>query len=464
MVVMAFPAWAAVELFAVGVDTPVAPAYINYTLNCEAIVTVDILPLDSAGVAGPAIFTDSAGVPGEKGQNTYLWPCVDSAGNLAPEGSYKAKITATNAPTGRDNTGAPNDVYRWDANIGLFKNWQRPAPVSEWGYYTYPIPLDSAGNPLPQIERITLPSDTNGATDETINGFYGVGVNHNTASLYYGRIYATHVTNQDIYMYDETGAFIGPMNDSAVTWMTSAPWDLSVADDDYVYVSDRTNMYVYCFSPDGELMSRSPATSNDRGMFASYDPVSTRTYVYVSNGTNIYQYNVQSDHLTWDPAIRWRCAPLNVGAESIYGMWVSPDQLTMYMSNRGGGGWTGLRRYKRTAVTNVFANDATWTNNFGAIPLADVEMGHDGTYLWASVSTSAGGIYKVNVATGAAVLQTNATGNITSWAFMLGRDAVGNVLCGFGKSSTTCQQVRGHVRAGRCYHQRSDHRRVRSYC
>ena len=444
MVVMAFPAWAAVELFAVGVETPVAPAYINYTLNCTSLVTVDILSSDAAGVltldtAGnplPPVYTELA-APGLKGKNTYLWPCIDTAGLMAPIGWYVAKITATNAPTGRTNTGAPNGLYRWDANIGLFKNWQRPAPVSEWPYYAYPIPLDSAGNPLPQIEVRSLPYDTNGATDETINGFYGVGVNHNTASLYYGRIYATHVTNQDIYMYDVDGTFIGRMIDDTVTWMTSAPWDISIAEDDYVYVSDRTNMYVYCFSPEGALKSRSPATTNDRGIFASYDPVSTRTYVYVSNGTNMYQYDVQADHLTWNPTIRWRCAPLDFGGESVYGMWVSPDQLTMYCTNRGGGGWTGLRRYTRASTTTRFANDATWTNNFGAIPLADVEMGHDGTYLWASVSTVGGGIYKVDVATGAAVLQTNTTTNIAAWAFMLARDGVGNVFCGFGKSSPT---------------------------
>jgi len=52
-------------------------------------------------------------------------------------------------------------------------------------------------------------------------------------------------------MYRGDGSFIRTMDDSTIYWGASAPWDAYVADDDYVYVGDRSSRLVYCFKPDG---------------------------------------------------------------------------------------------------------------------------------------------------------------------------------------------------------------------
>lgn len=421
LVAMAFPAYAAVELFRVGVENlgtgiPEAPAYIGYTINCTADVTVTILPATSAGVVtGAAVRTVTlTSVP--KGKHTFVWAGTKDNGSFAGVGYYTATVAASANPS------------RWDANIGLFKNWERPNPVHEWGY------RDSA-------DLVKMPADTANSPglDESIGGFYGIGVNNNTASPYYGRIYVPHQVNKQIYMYDVDGTYLGTMDTSAVGWFTSAPWDLRVADDDYVYCSDRTAMYVYCFKPDGSgLVSQSPTITNDRGMFVRTvkDVTSSEngyTYVFQTNGTQVWQIRLDANHV-WDAASKLGTNIINSVTDSLYGLWVSPDLKRMYVASRQGD-WTGVRKYTRTSVTGnwVYAN---WTVLSGTA-CADVELSADESYMWVTRSDgTASTMYKFSTA-GATTGTQLANYDIISWGFMLSRDAVGNVACTFGKSSST---------------------------
>lgn len=429
---LALPACATVELYRVGVQNPggepipQAPAFIEFTLNCTADVTVEILPSDSAGVptGADAVRTDDL-IGVEKGKKVHLWACIDDFGNPAPIGYYVAKITAT-------ADGTPIAPCDWDAIIGLFANYDKPSNV-ERDYHA----LDSAG-----VGIISLPYDS-ALRHNSVHGFYGIGINKDPDSVYYGRVYVPHQENKDIYIYDVDGAYLGKVNDGGVIWFDSAPWDCHVADDGYLYVTDRSAQQCHVFTPDGQTyLGVSPMTGYERASCVSVDPSTGITYLYVASGTMVYQLSLSADKSTWTDRGAWNSTviPENVGgaAGGLYGMWVSPDQHTMYITSLNGD-WAGVRKYTRGGTSGVFAQDGTFSASFpNSQECTDCTMGPDG-YLWVARHRYSGSgtgddnMYKLNASTGAIVAQYNTT----VYPFMLATDAVGNVGVTFGKDTAT---------------------------
>ena len=619
----------AVELFRVeakgggGGAVPTAPAYVDYVLNCKATVTVEILPSDSAGnrltwqastayallawveptvanghkykcttagtsastqptwptnpgeavVDGTVTWTEDGAVPVRtdvltdqlKGKHTHLWACVNDAGAMVPVGHYVAKLSASSSPT------------QWDANLGLYMNWQRPVPTKEYVYrnttgttwqastpyalLAWVVPTTANGrryrctaggttgateptwptNPGETVadgtvnwteDTVTLPIDTVGRTEGTVSGFYGIGVNNNVASPYYGRIYVPHNSNREISMYDVDGTFLGRMNDHDIIWFASAPWDVVVASDDLVFVSDRSAIKLYIFKPDGSdwISESTVTTTNDRAI--DVVKVGAVHHVLITSGLEVYDVKATVAYdtagnptgATWTPRVwLYNGAAIDGGGYGAFGMCANSDLTVIYQASLGapttgvrkweniGGTWTmnptwkakfypaawgtnwanypawqplttykindfvnktapNGRRYRCTtagtsaatepSATNIPANpwptgahptpgplghqtvtDGTvvWTaeGTMDDIQCSDVEIGHDGTYLWVTAfrggSTWEPSLYKIAVSDGALI----ATYDIINFGFMLARDAVGGIAMTFGKGTTT---------------------------
>ena len=436
-----------IELFDVkvqNVDTatvPQAPAFIEYATNAKATITVEILPSDSTGFP-----TDTAAVRTQtldnvpKGHHTYLWPCIlDDGVTMAPLGYYVARITATSTPTA-------TDISRWDAPIGAYINWQytgdprwKSQAKDEWAYRN----IDTAG-----ATYIMMPRDSATAQQDTRAGFYGIGINRNPNSQYYGRIYAGHKEARDINMYDVDGTFLGAMNDAGVTWMESSPWDMVIADDDYVYVSDRTQMVIFCFKPDGSgLKSKSGSITNDRAIGGGWIDTAGATHLFMSSGTIVYEVSVASDHTTWSA----RSTAYNPDSAEAYGMFIDSTQTIVYQAAIAGND-VGVKKWTKSGST--WTKSTSWgapKDTAGVLYVnrgcTDVDIeSYDSTgapaTLWVarhhygdagSLSGANGDMLLVNATNGRVLARYD----IAQYPYMICKDHVGNVLLGWGKDTTT---------------------------
>ena len=403
---LAVCAQARVEIYDIKASAYV-PAFIDYRLNCPADVTINILPSDAGGTpTGPAIKTLT--LTGQaRGFHRYIWLADVDLGGSAPVGYYVAELFAT------------SNQAQWNPIIGLYTNdnW-----TTEQGARPLPITPD-------------------------VEGFYGVAVNSNPASPYYGRIYATHKTQKEIYMYRPDGSYLGRMNDDAITWQASAPWDVTVADDGYVYVCDRSAMIIYCFDGNGNYISKSPTTSNHRAIFArtTSDGV---THLIYSGSTQVKKITVAANHTTWQTSPFGGNNLFLCSTGNDYGVWANADVSTIYVADIAGT-YNGVSKWNNLA--------GTWTNETtpfitGKTSATDVSLVDDATdFLWITRQVNrveddptttqnerVRALYKTNATTNATIQSANY--DIITWGLMNCNDRVGNVAITFGKSTATWAQ------------------------
>ena len=307
---------------------PKAPAFIEYTLNCTANITVEIYVWDDVNqVIGAKIRTDGP-TSQIKGPHTYMWPCIKDGGIPADEGLYVAKITAAASPTS------------FSKIIGTYK-YSDPTNEDKSGYWNPAVPDGW--------------------------GFYGVSINTNPASIYYGRIYAPNTNLQEIFIYDCDGAYLKTCDDAGIGWGGSAPWDTYVAADGYVYVTDRSASRIFCFTPDGAKTGTGEVTVSGEGAFyramcvrqfdsdADGDLSDEVTHIFHSNGEVIYHSTMNATHTEFSAMTQ--CAN---PADITWGVWASPDCGYLLICS-GGFQIEVVRKYNKGADFNTYANDATWS-------------------------------------------------------------------------------------------------------
>ncbi|MDH7482939.1 MAG: FlgD immunoglobulin-like domain containing protein [Armatimonadota bacterium] len=403
MVALALPGFAAVEIYQLKVPAaPSCPAFIFYTLNCPADVTIEILAYDtSAGTLGSVVRTANLGTQ-TRGKHMWIWPCTNDSGTKVPLGAYKARITAT------------ANQASWGPIIGIYKN-------DDWDTEYPPNPS------VPDAE-----------------GYYGIAINKNPNSPYYGRIYVCHKVQKEVFMYDPDGAFLGAMNDAGIAWGTSAPWDISIGDDDYVYVGDRSTPTIYCFKPDGSDWIRPangqlPVTTYYRAQFTRSS--GGTAYQYGSGSQYVRDNRVdEATHSNWTSYRNLYQVGVNAytTTTNAFGMWVSPDRSYLFQCYMPEGGCTNnfVTKWKLNADGYTYSRLPWQSPDLGNV--IDVDMGHDGTYLWvtrqAATGTAARGIYKLSTADGS-VLDSSL--GIISWGLMCATDPVGNVAVTYGKGTPT---------------------------
>ncbi len=402
-----------VEIYQVDIPTPQLPI-VTYTLNCQADVTIEILPSNQQGdPTGLPVKTESLSDQ-SRGKHTYLWPARKDDDTMAVPGTYVIRIKAT-ARRGQ-----------WGPIAGLYvhTDWDTEQP-------SWPLPY----------------APTN------IEGFYGIGISKNPRNPYYGRIYVTHVAQKDILMYDPDGSFVGEMDDTGIEWKKSAPWDLAVADDGFVYVADRTAECVYCFPPDGSCwLSKSPSVAFCRAMFARTEP-NGLTHVYVTGNEQVQEITVDADHTTWGerrPIYRTGRDP-TVNSTHVFGLWVSPDRTYLYqcyIPEEGcpNNGVTKWRLANSSKDPYARPHDGSYIRdqwqNAGIGPAIDIELSADGDFLWVTraINMELGKrtLTQVDAATGT-LLEDDF--GIVRYATMCATDAVGNIALTFGKDARSRGQL-----------------------
>ena len=341
LMAMMATAFAVPELYNVklaGTDLiPKAPAFIDYQLNCTANITVEIYKWDNdTQTIGDKIRTDGP-TSMSKGSHTYLWPCIKDGGIPADPGYYVAKITAAASPT------------TFSQIIGAYK-FSDPTNEDTSGYWNPGVPADGWG-------------------------WWKADINTNPKSDYYGRIYAANVNTGEIYMYDCDGSYLSTFNRSGIGWGSSAPWCVGVGQDGYVYVSDRSNTRIYCFTPDGSsyvltmdatftYFDVAQPDANVNGI--ADDP----TYIFQSSGGVVWVLTVAADHASYTSATA--CNP----TDAVFGVYVAPDLSYLFICEAGG----VVRKWvKGTGLT--YSRSGTWSCS---VPAAcwDVCESTDRTYLW----------------------------------------------------------------------------------
>lgn len=430
MAVMAMPSFAAVELHRVGVSSDVAPAFINYTLACKADITIEILPSDSSGVptGDPAVRTVTL-VDQSVGAHTYVWACTDDF-NQFVAGPYPrwfvAQITADSNPTA------------FTSNLGVWRadNMQDdPIP-------TYAFPGISG----------------------TMSGFTDIAINKNEGSPYYGRVYLPHHATGDVFMMDVDGTYLGKFN-RVGTWGSaiSAPWAICIAEDDLVYVADRTNMTVFVFEPDGQTQAAPKATGfgNTRGMYAVKDPVTGVTHVYQTgmNGIGIVEMRLKADRSGWEA----RRSVTQVLDGDPYGIWVAPDRSVMYLATKAGVVCPGVSKWTLNGDGYTYTRVLSGVGGFasGINEACGVAMGKDpitgDPVLWATrriayVHREAPEfptytIHMLNPVNGALIEpQVGHSGYPSlTYAGFIDTDGAGNVAAIWGYSSYTWPQTNAGV-------------------
>ena len=378
--VLAVPAYSIPELYKVSISGVGASAYVNYTLNCTADMTFEIFPCDSSGnITGAKVRTQTQSNV-TRGSHTYLWPCTKDDGSAADPGYYLCRLTASANPT----SFSPLFTSKAD-NPGLMYDSFIPIPMADiWGYY-------------------------------------GASINTNPDSPYYGRIYAGNANDKQVYMWDCDGTFLGALDDSGIGWGGSAPWDLYVARDGYVYVSDRSAQMVYCFPPDGSHWVSSGSGTYSNGMFVR-QTADDITHIYISSGFKIYHCAVSADYLTWTLPQEVADPP-----DSVSGLWVSPDRSYMYVCQNNG----DVRKWNKGSG-ETFTQDAVWscpvTNALDVCATPD----EDYLFIGRFVAASSGPIAKYPISGGSPIYY-----NGTPYVKGVQTDSVGNVLITYGKNSST---------------------------
>ncbi len=394
MLALALSAQAAVEIYGAKASQYV-PAFIDYTLNSQADVTIQIRPSDAGGTpTGAAVrtvtFTGLA-----RGFHRFIWLAEQDDASTAPMGYYVAELSATSTRAA------------WGPIIGPFTG--------------------------------VNPTVEGGSDPATTEGFYGTAVNcYPATGQYYGRIYAAHKTNKDIYMYGPDGTYLGKFQDEAISWGASAPWDVAVADDGYVYVCDRSMMFAYCFTPDGQFVSQSPTQTNHRAIFARKTP-DGKTHIYHSGGTVIKKMTVNADHVTWQTTPFGGNTLFAASGASNCGMWANADNTTVYVASNGGD-YNGVSKWN--LVSGAWVQDGAFAVG-PPTPAAGQQGTTDVTFvggavpsLWINrqVSSTYFPVRKSDPATNAMISEF---GSPLNWGLMISNDGVGNIAANWGHSTWT---------------------------
>lgn len=174
-----------------------APASVSYWLSGDATsVTVDII--DAATSAVVYTFPTITGVNATKGfhSGVVTWNGEASGGGTVTPGNYKIRATVVSDMSG----------------TSLRPLWEKPIPGDP----------DSGGWQI-----------------------YGIAINRNPDSPFYGRVYVGNYIAGDhtkaVHEFNPDGTEIGSLPEPAELFGGSGPWGLCVDADDHVYVSNRSN-------------------------------------------------------------------------------------------------------------------------------------------------------------------------------------------------------------------------------
>jgi|GEM_PF-1858564 len=223
--------WAGVAAYQLDAGTS-CPAHVSYWLSGDATsVTIDIIDANTGAVA--YTFPTITGANASKGfhSDVVTWNGQANGGGDVAPGAYKIRATVVAPGTG-SNTTKMAPIWESVSGTGASNGWR----------------------------------------------IYGIAMNNNPDSPFYGRIYVGNFQNDDgrtkaIWELNPDGTVIGTLPD--VGFVGSGPWGLCVDWDGDVYVSNRTDPTgIWRYHWNGTAWVASPkilGTTNDRYLGCSME-------------------------------------------------------------------------------------------------------------------------------------------------------------------------------------------------
>ena len=137
-------------------------------------------------------------------------------------------------------------------------------------------------------------------------------------------------------------------------------------------------------------------------------------------------------HTVWDNPVQIYRVGTRDG-DNAFGIWVSPDRSYLFQCYvpYSGDPNNGVTKWTRNP-DGTYSRTGWQNNSLGAV--IDVDMGHDGTYLWVTANTAAPAIYRLDAETGSVMDSMD----VVTWGLMCSADAVSNVAVTFGKNTPHC--------------------------
>lgn len=403
--------WGAIGVYKWAPNSPTpasVPVGISYMLNADAndttdgwSVKIEIVPY----AGGTPVRTWSFTYPDAnclKGihNNAVVWDGKNNNGLSVPQGTYKAIITAK-----RQQITGTNLVKLFEFSNGLF---------------------------------------------------YAIAVNKNPNSQHYGRIYVTY-KNQGVVIYEPDGTYVGTYN-GGVSWTAaSAPWSIAIDESDNVWVTDRTNKRLYCFTPDMQTKLYGPITiDNDRAVDV-YGPTSDikvldTACVTTAGPSGLYGRLIygSGDPGSMSSLTKWNTPVGNQDSfafqqpklyeESGVVKALVPARLGVAVDASGSTSWTGGALVKYNMPWTGGNPVEEWRNTNLTLGMA-VDITADGSTLWMCRNTSTDGdqfwalpLASAQTATSGTVTKYGMTGTgaITKRPQFFRIDPVGNIACTFG--------------------------------
>ena len=152
----------------------------------------------------------------------------------------------------------------------------------------YYAEIAALGRVVTKFSTIVGPVTGAGGDNSPKQRWYGIAVNTNPDSEYYGYIYVPDKAAKRVRAFHPDGEFAFDFDSVGTSfWGGSAPWGAWVDKDGLVYVGDRSKRKLHQFSAKGKLMASGSSGSYIRGVTGRNAPEGTE--IWISSETGLYR-------------------------------------------------------------------------------------------------------------------------------------------------------------------------------
>lgn len=259
------------------------------------------------------------------------------------------------------------------------------------------------------------------STPITFTGGAGVAFNKNISDrAYFGRLYATDLTDDVIKMFYPDGTFIRSTS-GGVTWGASAPYGIDIDTTSIVWINDRSNARTEIFDPELNYLFRITGGSNTR-MDICVTGDTTNGALYLIRGAATESQVNKSKIINGVPeGFQYIYDP---GHANLRGVLATQDNSTVYVANAYAPAPNGL--IQLTGSDYSYSQTAWTTSVDSAFAL---DFSPDGQYLWVATMDTVANVKKVRISDGAVVSSFQAG---TGAAGCIAVDPAGNIAVFYG--------------------------------
>lgn len=313
--------------------------------------------------------------------------CPSAQGKV---GVYEARVDGAQAPVQiscRLNSPADVTINIRDASTGALVRTLGPIQAEAAGLYTaacddtlpqgmYYGEIVAAGRPVTAFTPIIGPLSGTPGNDYVTRRWYGIAVNHNPDSPYYGYIYVPDKYSKRVSAFHPDGSFAFDFEKTGSFWGSSAPWGCWVDGQGLVYVGDRSGRKLHQFSADGKLLASGSSGSYVRGVTGR--DTEEGTEIWVSSEAGMFRIMCTPGNI--GPAAQAQKSGATLGA-GLYGAAASADGTQVLTAEVTEGPPSSVKAWESSA------GNLTYTGATGEGYRLDVKYGLEPGVVWTSGAT-----------------------------------------------------------------------------